>query len=107
MNSRHSVLKEVDLKTEFLPEFENNVSTNITVQEGDTAVIECKISYLNNESVSWVRRRDSHILAVDREVFISDQRFIANIQKLSNLWILKIRYVTARDAGSYECQVST
>ena len=23
---------EVDLKTEFLPEFENNVSTNITVQ---------------------------------------------------------------------------
>lgn len=94
-------------KTEFLPEFENSGPTNITVQEGDTAVIECKISFLNNESVSWVRRRDSHILAVDREVFISDQRFIANIQKLSNLWILKIRYVTARDAGSYECQVST
>ena len=50
----------------------------------------CLTSYLNNESVSWVRRRDSHILAVDREVFISDQRFIANIQKLSNLWILKV-----------------
>ena len=48
------------------------------------------ISYLNNESVSWVRRADSHIIAVDREVFISDQRFISSIQKLSNLWILKV-----------------
>ena len=48
------------------------------------------ISYLNNESVSWVRRSDSHIIAVDREVFISDQRFISSIQKLSNLWILKV-----------------
>lgn len=98
---------KVSLKTEFSPEFENNVSSNITVQEGDTAIIECKISYLNNESVSWVRRHDSHILAVDKEVFISDDRFIAHIQKLSNLWILKIRYVQAGDAGSYECQVST
>ena len=48
-------------------------------------------SYLNNESVSWVRGRDSHILTVDSEVFISDDRFHSQIQKLSNLWILKVR----------------
>ena len=48
------------------------------------------ISYLNNESVAWVRSQDSHILAVDSEVFISDDRFNAHIQKLSNLWLLKV-----------------
>ena len=48
-------------------------------------------SYLNNESVSWVRSRDSHILTVDSEVFISDERFHSQIQKLSNLWILKVK----------------
>ena len=48
-------------------------------------------SYLNNESVSWVRGRDSHILTVDSEVFISDERFLPQIQKLSNLWILKVK----------------
>ena len=52
-------------------------------------------SYLNNESVSWVRGRDSHILTVDSEVFISDERFHSQIQKLSNLWILKVKATTA------------
>ena len=44
-------------------------------------------------SVSWVRRDDSHIIAVDQEVFISDNRFMANIQRLSNIWRLKVNHL--------------
>ena len=33
-----------------------------------------------NLSVSWIRRRDSHILTVDTETFISDPRFAASVR---------------------------
>uniref|UniRef100_A0A6P4EB47 Hemicentin-1-like n=1 Tax=Drosophila rhopaloa TaxID=1041015 RepID=A0A6P4EB47_DRORH len=39
-------------------------------------------------------------------VFIADQRFLA-IKQPDKCWTLQIKYVQARDAGSYECQVST
>lgn len=41
-----------------------------------------------------------------RAVFIADQRFLA-IKQPDKYWTLQIKYVQARDAGSYECQVST
>lgn len=40
-----------------------------------------------------------------RAVFIPDQRFQA-FKQPDNFWTLQIKYVQARDAGSYECQVS-
>jgi len=101
------VITRVTLNSEFLPQFEEADNEIVTITEGDTAVIRCKIGFLNNESVSWIREQDSHIISVDQEIFISDDRFVSNIQRLSNLWMLKIRYASARDAGSYECQVST
>ena len=62
------------LTREFPPQFEEAGPSNLTVQEGDTAVLGCKVGFLEDESVAWVRRADSHILAVDKEVFISDPR---------------------------------
>ena len=45
-----------------------------------------------------MRGRDSHILTVDSEVFISDERFHSQIQKLSNLWILKVKATSSTPA---------
>lgn len=57
--------------------------------------------------VSWIRRRDAHILTVDRYTFIADERFQAFLVEATDTWTLQIKYVQARDGGLYECQVST
>jgi len=89
------------------PVFDDHLPSNITVQQGDTAYLHCRIFNAENMSVSWIRGSDSHIITVDQETFISDQRFSSLIKTSDNLWTLKVKYVSARDAGSYECQVST
>ena len=66
-----------------------------------------ELIFFNIRSVSWIRGADSHIITVDQETFISDDRFSSLIKARENLWTLKIKYLTARDAGQYECQVST
>lgn len=82
-----------------------------------------ELTFFNIRSVSWIRGADSHIITVDQETFISDQRFTSLIKSKDNLWTLKVmvgtaelemtekyfqmKYVSARDAGKYECQVST
>ncbi|XP_026475709.1 uncharacterized protein LOC113380858, partial [Ctenocephalides felis] len=60
----------------------------------------------NNKSVSWIRRRDAHILTVDRYTFIADERFQSFLIETTGTWTLQVKYVQQRDAGSYECQVS-
>lgn len=82
---------------------------NHTIQLGATAFLPCIIKNLGNRSVSWIRSRDSHILTVDKEVFISDLRFAAINSKVEDdsNWLLQIKSVKAEDAGKYECQVST
>lgn len=59
-----------------------------------------------NSKVSWIRRRDSHILSVDRTMFIPDERFQAILGE-ADTWTLQVKYVQARDEGEYECQIST
>ena len=43
-------------------------------QLGSVAYLECSIINLNNMTLAWVRMKDTHILTVDRETFISDGR---------------------------------
>ena len=57
--------------------------------------------------ISWVRHRDIHLLTVGRYTYTSDQRFSAHHIPLTHFWQLRIRAVTPRDEGFYECQVST
>ncbi|UYV77096.1 hypothetical protein LAZ67_14003249 [Cordylochernes scorpioides] len=57
--------------------------------------------------VSWVRQRDLHIMTVGKYSYINDGRFTSLHQDGSDDWTLEIRNVQARDAGVYECQVST
>lgn len=89
------------------PEFDQHLPANLTVQQGDTAYLSCRIFNIANRSVSWVRGRDSHIITVDQETFISDGRFMSLKKSKESLWTLKIKFVSAHDAGKYECQVST
>ncbi|XP_069158234.1 protein CEPU-1-like [Procambarus clarkii] len=89
------------------PHFHPTSPTNVTTQLGAHAYLPCRIKNLGNKSVSWIRNRDSHILTVDRYTFISDERFTSWHEAQTQTWTLQVRYVQERDAGSYECQVST
>lgn len=57
--------------------------------------------------VSWIRHRDIHLLTVGRYTYTTDQRFKAIHQPQTEDWMLQIKYPQHRDAGIYECQVST
>lgn len=58
--------------------------------------------------VSWIRHRDIHILTVGAYTYTSDQRFQAiHHRSHSDQWTLHIKWAQKRDAGIYECQVST
>lgn len=89
------------------PYFDPAMPSNISVQLGDTALLICKVNQVGRKTVSWIRKRDSHILTVGSSTFISDGRFYILKPEKRHVWTLRIRYVQPRDAGLYECQVST
>ena len=55
--------------------------------------------------ISFVRRRDLHILTNGHLVFTADQRFEIFHAAKSHDWYLILKRVTHADAGTYECQV--
>lgn len=58
--------------------------------------------------VSWIRRRDLHILASAGFTFTADQRFsMLHPEGDSAAWTLQLRAAQITDQGLYECQVST
>lgn len=57
--------------------------------------------------VSWIRHRDIHILTVGSYTYTSDQRFQATHHQDTDDWTLQIKWAQKRDAGMYECQIST
>ncbi|XP_042232001.1 uncharacterized protein LOC121872933 [Homarus americanus] len=89
------------------PYFDPSSPTNVSSQLGTKAFLPCRIRNLGNQSISWIRNRDSHILTVDRYTFIADERFQAWHEPDTETWTLQVKYVQERDAGRYECQVST
>ncbi|CAH0380764.1 unnamed protein product [Bemisia tabaci] len=62
---------------------------------------------LRIRAVSWIRHRDIHILSVGRNTYTSDQRFQAIHHPEYDEWTLVIKWAQLRDAGMYECQIST
>jgi len=57
--------------------------------------------------VSWIRRRDYHLLTVGLNTYSSDERFTVEHVRHLQTWALKIKFVSHLDEGMYECQVST
>lgn len=64
----------------------------------------CCILFL--QQISWVRRRDWHILSSGVFTYTNDERFQILHAEGSDDWTLQIKYVQKRDNGTYECQVS-
>lgn len=57
--------------------------------------------------VSWIRKKDLHILTSMTVTYTSDARFMVSNQPGTDDWNLHIEYVQPRDGGIYECQVNT
>ncbi|CAD6244226.1 GSCOCG00013304001-RA-CDS [Cotesia congregata] len=90
---------------------DNNTVSNVTVQLGGTAFLHCKVRNIGERSISdaeisWIRRRDWHVLTSSLFTYTNDERFQALHPEGSDDWTLQIKYVQERDNGTYECQVS-
>ncbi|XP_055326653.1 uncharacterized protein LOC129580343 [Sitodiplosis mosellana] len=81
-------------------------STTVNTQIGANAHLPCTVHYIGEGVVSWIRRRDYHLLTVSLTTYSSDERYSVSHAKHSEDWTLQIKYVQLRDAGVYECQVS-
>ncbi|XP_063844734.1 uncharacterized protein LOC135091220 [Scylla paramamosain] len=77
----------------------------VTAQVGASVILHCKTSSATGGLVSWIRKRDYQLLTVGLHTHSSDDRFSINYVHWD--WQLHIRYVQPRDAGLYECQVSS
>ncbi|RZF46969.1 hypothetical protein LSTR_LSTR015482 [Laodelphax striatellus] len=95
---------QLDQAANSLPVFDNDMVTNITAQLGGTAFLHCRVRKLGERSVSWVRRRDWHILTSGVLTYTNDERFQVVHEDNSDDWNLQIKYVQKRDNGTYECQ---
>ncbi|XP_015430109.1 PREDICTED: hemicentin-2-like [Dufourea novaeangliae] len=90
---------------------DNNTVSNVTVQLGGTAFLHCKVRNLaertvSDAEISWIRRRDFHVLTSSMFTYTNDGRFQVLHPEGSEDWTLQIKYVQERDNGTYECQVS-
>lgn len=85
----------------------NNTHEDVQAQLGAVAFLHCPVRHLGERGVSWVRRRDWHIISSGVLMYTNDERFQVLHNEGSDDWILQIKYVQRRDNGTYECQVST
>ncbi|KAG5679575.1 hypothetical protein PVAND_009135 [Polypedilum vanderplanki] len=92
------------------PHFETGNVTNITVQVGNTFYLHCRISLLQDKTVSWVRRKSGEngleLLTVGKQTYSGDPRYSVDFQYPNN-WRLKIVSAQKIDEATYECQIST
>ncbi|XP_025267434.1 basement membrane-specific heparan sulfate proteoglycan core protein isoform X1 [Camponotus floridanus] len=89
------------------PQFDDIAPRNVTAIVGQTAELNCYVKHPGDRVVSWIRKRDLHILTSSIHAYTGDARFSVKHPEPSDEWTLKINYVQPRDAGVYECQVNT
>uniref|UniRef100_A0A336LF58 CSON011152 protein n=1 Tax=Culicoides sonorensis TaxID=179676 RepID=A0A336LF58_CULSO len=57
--------------------------------------------------VSFIRKKDLHILTAGTLTYTSDQRFTVLRRENPSMWTLQIKYPQISDSGTYECQINT
>jgi len=111
-DEKHSNQRYVSIPNVMVPEFSDGYPDNVTVQRENAAFLDCPVKNPGDRPVSyplisWVRIRDWHILTNGLVRFTTDDRFNVLYKEGSFNWVLQIKFVQDRDAGIYECQVST
>ncbi|XP_071542786.1 lachesin-like isoform X2 [Panulirus ornatus] len=86
---------------------ENNTMVNVKAQLGYTAFLPCSVRMIGDKQISWIRRRDWHVLTSGVLTYTNDERFSITHRDGADDWTLSIKYLQARDNGTYECQIST
>ncbi|XP_039291402.1 transmembrane and immunoglobulin domain-containing protein 1 isoform X2 [Nilaparvata lugens] len=89
------------------PYFDNSSRREVTTTVGQSAQLPCRVRNLGDRAVSWIRKRDLHILTVGVLTYTNDARFQSLHSEGSDEWTLKVTSTQLRDSGTYECQVST
>lgn len=89
------------------PSFDNTTERDVVATVGQVAYLHCRVFNIGDRAVSWIRKRDLHILTIGIMTYTNDQRFQSEHIDGSNDWTLKILSPQPRDTGIYECQVST
>ncbi|KAJ8683609.1 hypothetical protein QAD02_019401, partial [Eretmocerus hayati] len=89
------------------PYFDDVSPRNVTAIVGQTAELSCHVKHLGERTISWMRKRDLHILTSSIYTFTGDARFSVMHPETTDEWRLKIAYVQSKDAGIYECQINT
>ncbi|CAG9855362.1 unnamed protein product [Phyllotreta striolata] len=92
---------------DLIPYFDNSTKREYVTNVGQTAYLHCRVGNLGDRAVSWIRKRDLHILTVGILTYTNDQRFQSMHADGSEEWILKVTSPQIRDSGIYECQIST
>ncbi|XP_055687906.1 zwei Ig domain protein zig-8-like [Lutzomyia longipalpis] len=88
------------------PYFDDSTVREVTAAAGYPAMLRCRVRNIGDRAVSWIRRRDLHILAIGIMTYTNDPRFQAEHSEGSDDWTLKIRSARPADSGVYECQIS-
>ncbi|XP_052283270.1 limbic system-associated membrane protein-like isoform X2 [Dreissena polymorpha] len=78
---------------------------NVTVQEGDMAVLPCSVDFLGEHKVVWTDQW-STLLTLDDRRIIDDPR-ISIERPYTRDWNLHIRKALYGDRGQYTCQINT
>jgi len=89
------------------PWFDLTGSGNVTGVSGRNSHLACRVKNLANQTVSWIRHKDTHLLTLGLYSYTKDPRLAAIHRSSSEDWVLEIRNTQPGDAGIYECQVST
>ncbi|XP_069959013.1 uncharacterized protein [Cherax quadricarinatus] len=65
--------------------FSQQNNTELRSQVGTTAVLHCYAHNVGENTVSWIRRRDYHLLTVGSQTYSSDDRFQVRYIKHENV----------------------
>ncbi|XP_045124136.1 basement membrane-specific heparan sulfate proteoglycan core protein-like [Portunus trituberculatus] len=80
---------------------------NVTVSEGSHAFLPCRVANLGDKSVTWMRRRNLHIISAGLLTYSPDDRYRVLHPASTDEWTLHIRHAQPGDGGWYECQVNS
>lgn len=79
------------------------VPNTVTVIEGSTVILSCRIENLDDRMVFWIRNLDLQILTAGLATFTADTRFQVNHENSVDAtdWSLLITDVKMQDQGCY------